>query len=144
MKVSNDAQAVIMRRDGDSFLFLILKRFDKDKKEDHYRLVKGGIKRDESAERAIKREVLEETDIHDIETIEPLCHYSYVGGDVCHEVDVFIILSSTSDRIQISSEEEGGFTIKDASWMLGEDAIKKLTFEDERKLIVAALEKVTK
>ena len=142
MKVSNDAQAVIIKKDGDFFLFLVLKRFDKDKKEDHYRLVRGGIKKGENAEYAIKREVLEETGIHDIETIEPLCHYSYVGGDVCHEVDVFIILSGTSDRIQISSEEEGGFTIKDALWMSGEGAIKKLTFEDERKLIVAALEKV--
>ena len=107
MKISNDAQAVIVRRDGDSFLFLILKRFDKDKKEDHYRLVKGGIKRNESAERAIKREVSEETGIYNIETIEPLCHYTYIGGDVCHEVDVFIVLSNVGDKICVNSEEEG-------------------------------------
>lgn len=143
MKISNDAQAVIIKRNGDSFLFLVLKRFDKDKKEDHYRLVKGGVKKDENTELAAKREVLEETGISHIEAVTPLCHYKYIGGDVCHEVDVFVVVSGINDRVRVSSEEEGGYTIKDALWMSGEDAIKKLTFEDEKKLIVATLQKIT-
>lgn len=143
MKTSNDAQAVIIKRNGDSFLFLVLKRFDKDKKEDHYRLVKGGIKKDENAKLAIQREVLEETGISHIEAVTPLCHYKYVGGDVCHEVDVFIVVSGINNRIRVGSEEEGGFTIKDALWMSGEDAMRKLTFEDEKELIIATLRKIT-
>jgi len=47
MKISKDAQAVICKKDGDAIKFLLLKRFDKELDETHYRLVKGGIENEE-------------------------------------------------------------------------------------------------
>ena len=37
MKISNDVQAVIYKEDIKGLSFLVLRRFDKDKNEDHHR-----------------------------------------------------------------------------------------------------------
>lgn len=142
MKISNDAQAVIVKKAGDDFLFLVIKRFDKDKQEDHYRLVKGGIKKNEDSEIAVIREIAEEVGINDIQKTESLCHYKYTAGDVRHEVDVFLIYVDQNLDVKIDFSEEGGFIIKDIVWMNGEEAIEKLNFKEEKNLIIAAVEKL--
>ncbi len=142
MRISNDAQAIIVKKKGSSFIFLVIKRFDKEKNEDHYRLVKGGIEKDENAKQAIIREISEEVGISDVKKIEFLSRYKYVGGDIQHKVDVFIVYTNQGDNIKIDSAEEGGFTIKNAVWMTGEEAIKKLNFKEEKDLIAAALAKL--
>lgn len=143
MKISNDAQAVIVKKAGDDFLFLVIKRFDKDKQEDHYRLVKGGIKKNENSEMAAIREVVEEVGINDIQKTESLCNYEYTAGGVRHEVDVFLIyVDQNHDVINIDSSKEGGFIIKNIIWMNSEEAIEKLNFKEEKNLIVAAIEKL--
>lgn len=142
MKINNDAQAVIVKKRGLFFIFLIIKRFDKGKNEDHYRLVKGGIKKDENTKQAIVREISEEVGINDFKKIEFLSRYEYIGGDIQHKVDVFIVYVNQGDNIKIDSAEEGGFIIKNAVWMTGEEAIKKLNFKEEKDLIVAAFTKL--
>jgi 8-oxo-dGTP pyrophosphatase MutT (NUDIX family) len=143
MKISKDAQAVIIKKENGNVLFLVIKRFDKDKQEDHYRLVKGGIEEGESAEQAAKREVLEEVGIKKITKSEFLTQYEYVGGEVKHEVEVFILTPEIdSYNLTINSTNEGGFTIKEAVWMNENDAKDKLNFTDEKKLIEKAVEKI--
>lgn len=142
MRISNDAQAVIVKKAGDNFLFLVIKRFDKDKQEDHYRLVKGGIKNNENSEMAAIREVAEEVGMNNIQKMESLCHYEYVVNDVRHEVDVFLIYVDQNLDAKIDSSEEGGFIIKDIIWMNGEEAIKKLNFKEEKNLIITAIKKL--
>lgn len=143
MKARSDVQVVIIKKETKLPLFLILKRFDKDKKEDHYRLVKGGIKKDEDKESSVIREMREEVGICP-DNIESLCCYEYTANDVRHEVDVFLAFCGSlgEEKINVNSEEEGGFTIKEAIWMTGEEATKKLTFEEEKKLITLALSKL--
>ncbi len=144
MKLSNDAQAVIIKQDEEGALsFLVIKRFDKDKQTDHYRLVKGGVEQNETSEQAAIREVGEEVGINDIIRSDFLCHYGYVGGEIRHEVDVYLIFVDPRDtEVSVDSRNEGGFTIKNAAWLSSDDAITKLTFEDEKKLIVESVEKL--
>ena len=142
MRISNDVQAVIVKKKDGSFLFLVIKRFDKEKNEDHYRLVKGGVKKCENAEQALTREISEEVGINNIKKTEFLSHYEYVRGDVRHKVDVSIVWTDQGDDVKVDSAEEGGFTIKKAVWMTDEEAIKKLNFKEEKNLIAEVLNKL--
>lgn len=144
MRISNDAQAVIFKHGVDGTNFLILKRFDKEKSENHFRLVKGGIKKNENAENAIDREVAEETGINNIIDKKYLLHYDYIGGEVKHEVDVFLVKVDPASKITINSDKEGGFTIHEAIWTNSKDAAKKLNFQEEKALIQAALKEINK
>jgi 8-oxo-dGTP pyrophosphatase MutT (NUDIX family) len=144
MKISRDAQAVIVRKTGTNEVsFLLIKRFDKDKQEDHYRLVKGGVEDDETSEEAAKRETFEEVGIKEIDTVELLDSYEYMGGEVKHEVEVYLLTtSSTEDNLKTDSSNEGGFTIKKAVWLNRDEAISKLNFADEKRMLEKASEKL--
>jgi 8-oxo-dGTP pyrophosphatase MutT (NUDIX family) len=144
MKVSKDAQAVIIRRGiHNKLFFLVIKRFDKDKQEDHYRLVKGGVEEGESSKETIQREVFEEVGIKKIDTVEFLSCYEYVGNDIKHEVDVFLLAVGNADeKLSPGSSNEGGFIIKDAVWLNKEKAINKLNFTDEKRMIEKAVSKL--
>ncbi|MBI4993693.1 NUDIX hydrolase [Candidatus Wolfebacteria bacterium] len=141
MKISQDAQAVIIRHNPsfNDYEFLLIYRFDKEKNEDHYRLVKGGIKikKEEGAEGAVLREIDEEIGIKECVIVSKLCDYSYAAGDIIHKVAVFLVkvTSEKLDNIQIDSSEEGGNTIKSVKWASAEEAIKLLNFQDEKNLI---------
>jgi len=142
MKTSNDVQAVIFKEDEVGLSFLVLERFDKEKNENHFRLVKGGIEDNEDAKNAIDREIAEETGIDKIISKKNLPHYSYVGGKVKHEIDVFLVKVNPLSDIVVNSDQEGGFTIHRAIWMTGKEAIEKLTFKDEKELISIALKEI--
>jgi len=136
MKVKNDVQAIIIKKEGDDFLFLTIERLDRDTQESEIRFVKGGVEKGEEPEQALRREIKEEVGVTDIQHIEPLCHYSYIAGEVRHEVDVFLVLVDSHEVVSVNSSQEGGYTIKSAQWMTGEETAQKLTFEDERKLVL--------
>jgi len=142
MKTSNDVQAVIFKKKSEKLEFLVLCRFDKEKNEDHFRLVKGGIKKNESIEETLRREIKEEIGISKILDKKYLLHYSYISGEVKHEVRVYLVKVNPDTEIKISSYEEGGFTIHEAVWLMGQRAIKKLTFKEEKKLIGAAIKEL--
>lgn len=143
MKISNDAQAVIVKIENNGEpIFLIIKRFDKEKNDIHFRLVKGGVKKGESSEQAAIRETKEEVGIDSYKNISFLCHYDYIGGDIKHEVDVYVIQADFNVQILIDSAEEGGNIIYDGIWMDIEEAEEKLTFAEEKKIIKEAFNKI--
>ncbi|MBI2065531.1 MAG: NUDIX hydrolase [Candidatus Zambryskibacteria bacterium] len=144
MKISKDAQAVLLKKNKkEGIIFLLIKRFDKDKQEDYYRLVKGGVKTKETSEQAVKREVFEEVGIKNIFHTEFLTNYGYMGGNVKHEVDVFLVFVKANNiKLSIDSSDEGSFTIKKAIWVDYREAINKLNFEDEKKIIKLTVEKL--
>lgn len=141
MKISNDAQAVIYRQDGKDIFFLLLYRHNPDKGIDEYRLVKGGVKKDEPIEDAAKRETEEEVGLKDVEIISKVHEYSYAAGDVQHVVHVFL-LKTLNKNIIVDSSEEGKFEIKGSKWETAERALNLLGFEDEKKSIINSLQKI--
>ena len=142
MKISNDAQIVIVKKEAQRFMFLVLRRLDKEKQKTHFRLVKGGLKNGETPEQAARREALEEANIDLFTSINFLCHYNYLGGEVKHEVDVFLAIVDPSTVVSVDSSDEGGYTIYNGVWMTSDEAIQNLTFKEERELVKQALQKI--
>ncbi len=144
MKISKDAQAVIARKGSNNKLsFLVIKRFDKDKQEDHYRLAKGGVEEGESPEEAAQREAFEEAGIEKAVSVGLLGRYEYLSDNVKHEVEAFLLtVNNTDNNFSLDSSNEGGFIIRDAVWLNKDEAISKLNFTDEKRMIEKAANKL--
>lgn len=138
MKISKDALAVIAKvTETGTCSFLLLKRFDKDKQEDHFRLVKGGVEVDESSAETAEREAAEEVGVKTKKNLGLVDSYQYVVGEIKHEVEVYLLVAEERG-VSLDSSEEGGFTIKDAIWCNEEESIKKLNFAIEKEMIKKA------
>lgn len=142
MKISKDAQSVVYKKKDSKVQFLLLKRYDKDKGETQYRLIKGGVKAFETTESASVREVTEESGLTRLEIRKLINQYSYQAGEVRHDVDVYLIENTEVEEIKTDSSEEGGFDIKAAEWLDPEVTIKKLNFEQEKDNVRKALEEI--
>lgn len=140
MKISKDAQAVVYKKENGNVKFLLLKRYDKDKDETHYRLIKGGVKDPETTEHASIREVTEESGLVKLKINTLVNQYSYQAGEVQHNVDVYLIENTENEEIRVDSTEEGGFNIEGAEWLDAEATIEKLNFDQEKDNIRKSLE----
>lgn len=144
-KLSNDVQAVIFRRAEAGPEFLLLKRFDKEKGVDQYRLVKGGVKAKygEDHDGALRREITEETGVASFEVLGELAPYGYDAGEVRHEVRAFLVEAAEAGDIEkVDQAEEGGFTIKEVRWAAPAEALELLSFPQERALVEEAVPKL--
>lgn len=141
MKISNDAQAVIYKQQNKNISFLLLYRHNPEKESYEYRLVKGGIKKGETIENAVKREIEEEIGLKNIEIISKIHEYSYIVNKIRHNVHTFLIKALDTD-ININSSKEGKFEIKKARWASAQDTINLLSFDDEKKSIINSLKKI--
>lgn len=135
MIISKDTQSVVIKKSECKYNYLLIYRFDKDKKEDHYRIIKGRIEDEETSADGALREVSEESGLKNTKIIFHLPDYSYISGDVRHEVSVFVVEAFGDEDINISSAKEGGFIIKKSIWVNPQRAIDLLNFEDEKKLV---------
>ncbi|MDD5318382.1 MAG: NUDIX hydrolase [Candidatus Pacebacteria bacterium] len=142
MKISKDVQAVVYRKSDVGIFFLLLKRFDRDKGEFHYRLIKGGLERGENSKDAVIREIKEESGLRSLSLNNVLGHYSYKAGDVKHDVEVFLVENTVFEKIKTDSENEGGFTIESAEWLSPEHTLEYLNFDQEKKSIRKTLETI--
>jgi len=140
MKISKDAQAVVFKKSENKIDFLLLKRYDKEKNKTDYRLIKGGIKKNEQPEDTIIREIKEESGLKNLSLAIKLNKYSYQIREVLHEVEVFLVENTKNEKMEVDSENEGGFTIKDAEWVSPEIANTYLVFEQEKSSIKKALD----
>jgi len=134
MKISNDVSAVIYFKGKEYVKFLILYRYDPDKKENHYRLLKGGIKKGEKESNALLREIKEEAHLDNVTIIKKIEGYSYTASDVEHIVSVYLIKSNSKETIA-DSREEGKFIIKKIMWLKKEEAIDALNFMVEKNVL---------
>ncbi len=103
----------------------------------HWGFPKGHIEKGETEIQAAKREMKEETGI----SIEILFGFKYEisyfykkEGKLSHKVVVFFIGVTEQEEVKLSFEHDG------FEWLNYEDAIKRLTFENEKKALMRARE----
>lgn len=136
MKIREEAQAIITRKNGNAIEFLLLKRrYTKGEKLVQMRLVKGGIKPGETPEEAAKREIKEETGLNDVSIIEKLGGYEYEVDEILHRVSAFLVELNNNEVAQATTFDEGDAVIDDVIWVSKEEVIKLLTFPEEQEMI---------
>ncbi len=147
-KYSKDVQAVIVKNLQDPE-FLVLKRLNKNTGVYEFRLVKGGVKKDEDVETALLREITEETGIQKVTIIGALKPYSfsYSSKDmhVTHDVTPYLVEAVSKENYGLVDQaEEGGFDIDALLWIRSTDALSIVTYPQEQDLIGQSVELLSK
>ena len=102
----------------------------------HWDFVKGKMERDETPYETARRETEEETGITDIEFIdgfEESVEYEFrFNNDLIQKKVVFFLAKTNTSKISLSHEH------RDFVWLEYEDAMKKVTFENAKKILAKA------
>ncbi len=140
MRIRNESQAAIIRKNGDAIEFLLLRRrYPADVGKVQMRLVKGGIETGETPEETIKREINEEVGLVNVKIVRKLGGYEYEVDDIHHNVSSFLVEAPKDEVARAVSLDEGEAVIDEVVWVSGERAIELLTFPEEQNLIRLAV-----
>lgn len=128
--------AVVTLRDGVPHVALIATR-----NKTRWGLPKGAVATGETSEQAALREVLEETGL-EASIVRPLdtIEYFFRAGDtlIRKRVDFYLMRYVAGELTPQLSE------VDDVEWIPLSDAVRKASFESERKLLEMALQDVSK
>ncbi len=144
MPREKSAGAIIFRREGPHIYFLLLHYFS-----GHWEFPKGHIEKGETEEETVKRETFEETGINDLKIIPGFKKYiKYFFRQYKENISeedikkgktpwvfklvVFFVAETRIKEVKISSEHRGFL------WLPIEEAIKKTTFKNSKKLLKEA------
>ena len=131
MKIRPSVQAVIF--DENKRKFLLIKQFDKRKKRYLWRLVKGGIEKNETEEQAVKREIQEEVGLKKIEIVGKIYEYEYIFPPRKFIVFIYLVKADMEEKVVLEFTEED--KIKDFVWVSKDQAIEMLYWKDEKQSI---------
>ncbi len=122
------AGAVVFRRESGSARYLLLKY-----PAGHWDLPKGNIEKGEEPVQTMLREVREETGLVDLEVVsgyEKKIEYFYRReGKKVHKTVVFFLAETWTEKVTISFEHQ------DYGWFDFEEAVKRVTYPNARRLI---------
>ncbi|MBD3343386.1 MAG: NUDIX domain-containing protein [Candidatus Lokiarchaeota archaeon] len=104
----------------------------------HWGLVKGNIERAETKRETIFRELREETGIEEAEIIngfeENTEYYYKIEGETIHKFVTYFLIRAKTQDIQLSFEHD------DYDWLTFDKAIKRVDFNNVKKIIKKARE----
>lgn len=143
MPLERSAGAIVFRKDSGKIYYLLLNYAAIGKVEKTYwGFPKGHIEKGEKTSETIRREVKEETGIEDIRFIKGFREtekYFFRHNDKIIFKMVFYLLAETNTKeVKISSEHVG------YKWLPYEQALKKLTFKNAKKILKKANDYLSK
>ena len=125
------AGAIIFRENSSEILYLLL-----NYPSGHWDFVKGKVEKDESVKKTTFRETKEETGIADLEFIngfEEKIEYNFqYDGNLIHKQVIFFLAKTKTKNVNLSHEH------LDYEWLNFENAIKKITYDNSRDVLVKA------
>lgn len=131
MKTEKSCGAVIFKRENGELYVLVIKH----KKQGHYSFPKGHVEGSETEEETAKREIFEETGLRvslDM-GFRYIVTYSPIKG-VMKDV-IYFAASPVGGELKPQPEE-----VSEIKWIAAENAFDTVTFDNDRKLLSAALE----
>lgn len=144
MPVERSAGAIVFKREGKKIYYLLLHYpgASHRSKKDYWDFPKGHIEKGERIEETVKREIKEETGLEKIELLPGFkktikYFFRWKGKNVLKFV-TFYLAKTEEKKIKISSEHIGFL------WLPFEEAIKKITFPNAKKILKEANEFLTK
>jgi 8-oxo-dGTP pyrophosphatase MutT (NUDIX family) len=148
MPVEKSAGAVIFRREKDNILFLLLRyssglrtkkprsRASSLRGREYWGFSKGHIEKGENIYETITREVKEETGINDLNIIKGFKEFENyffkVKEKTIFKTVIFLLAETKEKEIELSSEHTG------FKWLPYEEALKRLTFQNAKKILKKA------
>ena len=131
MEKETSAGIVLFRNISNKNEFLLL-----NYPQGHWDFIKGKMERDETPHETARREAGEETGITDINFIdgfEESVKYEFrFNSDLIQKKVVFFLAKTNTSKISLSHEH------KDFVWLEYEDAMKKVTFDNAKKILAKA------
>jgi len=129
MKTRREVRAVIFDEKNSEKKILLIKRW-RIYYPPSWRLVKGGIKKNETEEQALKREIYEELGLENCHILDKLGESQYyVGGQKCI-ISSYAVRVNSSKPIKYDPREVCAY-----HWFTPDEAIRKLMLDDERKSV---------
>lgn len=143
MPKETSAGAIIFRKEGNQIYYLLLHYGS-----GHWDFPKGHIEEGEKEEDTVKREIKEETGIEDIEIIDGFKEwmkyifkrtYNLEGEEkkkapLIFKIVTFYLAETKTKEVKISFEHQG------YKWLIYEEALERLTFNNARKILRKAHE----
>lgn len=131
MKTEKSCGALIFKRENDELFVLVIKH----KKQGHYSFPKGHVENSETEEETAKREIFEETGLEvSLDTsFRYIVTYSPSKG-ITKDV-IYFTASPTGGELKPQPEE-----VSEIKWIAVENAFDTVTFENDRKLLSAAVQ----
>lgn len=131
MKTEKSCGAVIFKQENGELFVLVIKH----KKQGHYSFPKGHVERNETEEETAKREIFEETGL----TVSLNTDFRYIvtyspKKGVLKDV-VYFTATPTGGELKPQPEE-----VSEIKWIAAKNALDTVTFENDRKLLTAALQ----
>jgi bis(5'-nucleosidyl)-tetraphosphatase len=127
----HSAGAVIFRRAKDDILYLLLHYA-----EGHWGSPKGHTEKTETDEETARREIAEETGLTDISFVPGFkenFEYSFVGKKgLVNKTVTFFLAETGTKKITLSAEHT------EADWLTYEQALERITFDNEKELFKKA------
>lgn len=131
MKKETSAGVVIFRREDSKVLYLLLKYG-----WGHWGFVKGHIEKGEKEIDTVIRETLEETGIKDLKFVfgfrEKIEYDYFFDKEKRHKVVYYYLAETKQKDIKLSFEH------KDFAWLPFEQAVKRVTYDNDRQVLIKA------
>ena len=133
MPTEYSAGAIIYRKETGRIFYLLLHY-----EEGHWGSAKGHIENKETLEETARREIQEETGLTDIQIIpgfkEENRYFFFSNGQRIFKTVTFFLAETFTNKIKLSTEHIG------FDWLPYQEAIEKITFKDEKKVLQRASE----
>ena len=136
MPVEKSSGAVVFRK-NDKIKYLLIKYGS-----GHWESPRGRIEKGESLEETSIREIREETGIKDIEFVEGFKEWIKFffkrEGETVMKIATFFLAETNTKEVKLSHEH------KNYAWLEYEKALERLTYENSKKIIKKANQKLIK
>lgn len=133
MKIRHDVQALLFDEiNGEKKVFLI-RFFDATKRRFTWRLVKGGVEKGETDEQAMKRELMEEVTLKDVQVMEKIYTYEFDFNETHHIVSTYLVRGDINEKPKLNWD--GDREIVESGWFSPNETSKLLFWENEKKAI---------
>jgi len=133
MKIRHDVQALLFDEiDGEKKVFLI-RFFDATTKRYTWRLVKGGVEEGETDEQALKREIMEEVTLQDVQILKKIHSYEFDFKDTHHIVSTYLVKGNINEKPKLNWD--GDREIVESKWASPSEANKLLFWQGEKQAV---------
>jgi len=129
MITRHEVQAVIFD-DKNGPLVLLVQNRERRIARFHWRLLKGGVNEGETKMEALRREILEETGLRNVEILGQVHNYEFIFRGIRHRVSSFVVKADSNETLKLQESE-----LSDYIWTEPEHASRLLYWQNEKEAL---------